>query len=717
MYVEGGQNSSKGCVAEGDEVGSSREQSIVNDLLKEITIPRKSENSLRILTFNINGFRTLFEYYPWNKLMNLSGFFKFLNADVISLQELKTSRENINNAIGKIEKFYNFITLPSVKKGYSGVGVYVRKPQADDSPYIQRLLTIKKVEEGISGYLRCYDYKIGDKTYKDIYDLAKRYSNTSTDTSYEYEKTVKNHLIGGYVNLFNRERCLELDSQGRCIIVELGFDFVIFSLYCPANSQRAEEGESFRLDFLKLLFARVRSLQKMGKKVLIMGDINISMDLIDSGEAIQGLFEEGLIKKVNDLGTGPNLDGNDFEKLNKNQVDLFSKSTIPRVYLNSIVHNSKIIDEKIAIDVKNNILMNNANGEAIQVEPTKGLFVSSDDEEEEGEEELANYNEHGSGKIPIKEIVQTDKFLYDLIRVKHGRKLKMYTCWNTIKNYRSINLGSRIDLILCCETFKKHFVDGGILPDLNGSDHCPVYCDFKFDEVMNDLQPPIEKDAYVPRFEAKYVFSLNELTIINMFKNFNKYSILGKRKNEEPAKIEKNDNDVHIVKEEVVSKKPKPSISIDLATKNGENKKIVYVSRKKENQKNQKPISSFFKVAKKPAKDLPKSPTTNNDDLIEQAKKALDAEKSDVVEIVSVTKNSNASKSVLSIIGSKYSNAPECHHSEECILKTSMTDKNKGRKFWCCKKPAIKSNTDVLRRSTVKDRFDSDTSCGFFQWA
>lgn len=268
---------------------TAADESLIDKLLREFPVPRKPEpasNSIRFMTFNINGFKTLFNYYPWNKILNLQNFFHFLDVDIISLQELKTSRENVNNAIAKIPNYYNFITLPSQKKGYSGVGVYIRKPTPNDLPYTRNLLTVRKVEEGITGYLRCYDYKIGSKTYKDIHDIANRAANSSTTNTTEFKKFTTKHIIGGYANLFDRDKCLEIDSQGRCIVIELGYNLVVFSLYCPANSQRTAEGEVYRLDFLKLLFARVRNLKNMGKKVLVMGDINISRDLIDSGEAI-----------------------------------------------------------------------------------------------------------------------------------------------------------------------------------------------------------------------------------------------------------------------------------------------------------------------------------------------------------------------------------------------------------------------------------------------
>ena len=47
-----------------------------------------------------------------------------------------------------------------------------------------------------------------------------------------------------------------------------------------------------------------------------------------------------------------------------------------------------------------------------------------------------------------KEREKEEPFLYDTTRLVQGRRMKMYTVWNTLTNARQINHGSRIDLIL-----------------------------------------------------------------------------------------------------------------------------------------------------------------------------------------------------------------------------------------------------------------------------
>ncbi|KAK1983385.1 endonuclease/Exonuclease/phosphatase [Colletotrichum cereale] len=65
--------------------------------------------------------------------------------------------------------------------------------------------------------------------------------------------------------------------------------------------------------------------------------------------------------------------------------------------------------------------------------------------------------------------------LYDLTRIFHPTRLGMFTCWDTKRNTRPANNGSRIDYVLCSAGIKDWFTDSNIQEGLMGSDHCPVY--------------------------------------------------------------------------------------------------------------------------------------------------------------------------------------------------------------------------------------------------
>ncbi|KAK0655440.1 Endonuclease/exonuclease/phosphatase [Cercophora newfieldiana] len=65
--------------------------------------------------------------------------------------------------------------------------------------------------------------------------------------------------------------------------------------------------------------------------------------------------------------------------------------------------------------------------------------------------------------------------VWDICREFHPSRTGMYTCWETRKNARPGNFGSRIDYVLCSSGIKDWFVDANIQEGLLGSDHCPVY--------------------------------------------------------------------------------------------------------------------------------------------------------------------------------------------------------------------------------------------------
>lgn len=65
--------------------------------------------------------------------------------------------------------------------------------------------------------------------------------------------------------------------------------------------------------------------------------------------------------------------------------------------------------------------------------------------------------------------------LWDTCRRFYPDRHGMFTCWDTKRNTRPANNGSRIDYVLCSEGLINWVVDSNIQEGLHGSDHCPVY--------------------------------------------------------------------------------------------------------------------------------------------------------------------------------------------------------------------------------------------------
>ncbi|KAM0260917.1 hypothetical protein ACHAQJ_002537 [Trichoderma viride] len=65
--------------------------------------------------------------------------------------------------------------------------------------------------------------------------------------------------------------------------------------------------------------------------------------------------------------------------------------------------------------------------------------------------------------------------LWDLCREFYPTREGMNTCWDTKRNTRPANNGSRIDYVLCSRGLKDWFTQADIQEGLMGSDHCPVF--------------------------------------------------------------------------------------------------------------------------------------------------------------------------------------------------------------------------------------------------
>jgi len=81
------------------------------------------------------------------------------------------------------------------------------------------------------------------------------------------------------------------------------------------------------------------------------------------------------------------------------------------------------------------------------------------------------------GKVPggERDEGREQPVMWDLCREFHPTRQGMFTCWETKKNARPGNYGSRIDYIVCSDDLKPWFTDANIQEGLLGSDHCPVY--------------------------------------------------------------------------------------------------------------------------------------------------------------------------------------------------------------------------------------------------
>ncbi|CDQ79269.1 unnamed protein product [Oncorhynchus mykiss] len=80
----------------------------------------------------------------------------------------------------------------------------------------------------------------------------------------------------------------------------------------------------------------------------------------------------------------------------------------------------------------------------------------------------------------------------DTFRHFHPTRSKAFTCWNTMTGARQTNYGTRIDYIFADHPLvKMGFVAADIMPEVEGSDHCPVWGKLCCPLLSSSKLPPL----------------------------------------------------------------------------------------------------------------------------------------------------------------------------------------------------------------------------------
>ncbi|KAI0060652.1 DNase I-like protein [Artomyces pyxidatus] len=206
---------------------------------------------MRILSWNLNGIRTIPQYHPWNAFKDWDGILRELGADILCFQEMKTTRAAIGRNFAVPDSFDSFFSFPSSKGGYSGVAVYTDPTSA---------LPLK-AEEGLSGKVQPKPSLAGEE-------------RVSTCYPYAHEMDLMVDADG------NTPSDLQvLDMEGRGLVLDFGL-FVLINLYCP--NETSEARLPYKMNYHLMLQERVRKLIEMEKReVIVLGDINVCAAPID----------------------------------------------------------------------------------------------------------------------------------------------------------------------------------------------------------------------------------------------------------------------------------------------------------------------------------------------------------------------------------------------------------------------------------------------------
>ncbi|KAM7529619.1 hypothetical protein LguiB_033029 [Lonicera macranthoides] len=209
---------------------------------------------MKIVTYNVNGLRNrISQYGSLLKLLNS------LDADIICFQETKLSKQELRADVVWADGYESFFSCTRTsdrgRTGYSGVATFCRVKSAFSSNEVALPLD---AEEGFTGIL----------------DSSRGFGIKQDEIP---------TIVEG-LEEFGRDELHRVDSEGRCIITDHGH-FVLFNIYGPRADPDDTDRVHFKRTFFKILQRRWECLQRQGRRVFIVGDLNIAPAAIDRCDA------------------------------------------------------------------------------------------------------------------------------------------------------------------------------------------------------------------------------------------------------------------------------------------------------------------------------------------------------------------------------------------------------------------------------------------------
>ncbi|XP_023615807.1 DNA-(apurinic or apyrimidinic site) lyase 2 isoform X3 [Myotis lucifugus] len=268
----------------------------------------------------------------------------------------------------------------------------------------------------------------------------------------------------------------------------------------------------------------------------------------------------------------------------------------------------------------------------------------------------------------------------DTYRCFHPKQERAFTCWSTITGARRLNYGSRIDYVLGDRTLViDTFQDSFLLPEVMGSDHCPVGAVLNVSSVPAKQCPPL-CTRFLPEFSGTQLKILHFLVHPKQ-EPVSKQSVL-QLSNQTQGQMRQN-------KAHVRSIRPRPSRA---GSGKGQKKLINYFQPSSSRLQ----ASTNLELPNLRALVTPKIP---EDKVMGKGVEgqAKDAEAKDEKEL-----RTSFWKSVL---GGPLP-MPLCGgHGEPCVMRTvKKAGPNQGRHFYMCSRPRGPST-------------DPSSRCNFFLWS
>ncbi len=180
---------------------------------------------LRIISWNTNGLRATM------KQGNLLPLFSTHDPDILCLQETKSEIEQLDNTIKSIDGYDSYFVSSQTRKGYSGVGVYIKNS-------LNKKYNFEKIE-----------YNLGTKS--------------------------------------------DLDLEGRTLILYFK-NFVLINCYFPNGGQGPHRLE-YKLSFYDAFLKKCETLRKKGYSIIFCGDVNTAHTAVDLARPKENIENTGFL--------------------------------------------------------------------------------------------------------------------------------------------------------------------------------------------------------------------------------------------------------------------------------------------------------------------------------------------------------------------------------------------------------------------------------------
>ncbi|KAF8101122.1 hypothetical protein N665_0210s0057 [Sinapis alba] len=219
---------------------------------------------MKIVTYNVNGLRQRVSQF--DSLLKLLDSF---DADIICFQETKLRRQELTADLTIADGYESFFsctrTCEKGRTGYSGVATFCRVKSASSSCEVALPVA---AEEGFTGLV---------------------------NSSLRGGKNDTSVIIADGVEEYEKEELLRIDQEGRCVITDHAH-FVVFNVYGPRAVADDADRIEFKHRFYDVLERRWECLLRQGRRVFVVGDLNIAPFAMDRCEA------------------GPDFEKNEFRK-------------------------------------------------------------------------------------------------------------------------------------------------------------------------------------------------------------------------------------------------------------------------------------------------------------------------------------------------------------------------------------------------------------------